>query len=116
MEVRGDGVLKKMDQQIPDEDKERRSAGGDAHAFWDHLHDGGGEHEAGAQRDEVAEISALPVLLHNDETAENVGGGRGKTQHDAEEDGVHSELKDSRGQLLAFSFCLGQKQTTKNYP
>jgi hypothetical protein len=100
MKVRRDSVLKKMDQQISDEDEERRSTGGDAHTFWDHLHDGGREHEAGTESDEVAEICALPVLLHNDESAKNVGRRRRQAKHHTEKDGVHSELKDSRGQRV----------------
>ncbi len=46
-------------------------------AGWENLYDGCGQHESGAQGDEVLEVGAVPVFLDNDGAAEYVGGGGG---------------------------------------
>src|SRR5690349_6818861 len=78
VEMRCDGVLEEMDNQIADENEKGSRLSPQYQALRNHFDHGRGEHEAGAQRDKVAKIAALPVALHNNRTAEDVGGGGGQ--------------------------------------
>ena len=54
MKMRGDRMLKKVDDQVPNQDKQRRRFAAQFDAFRDHLDKGCGQHESRAQRNEVA--------------------------------------------------------------
>ncbi len=72
MKVRGDGVLKKVHQQIAAQQQQRPFAAGESQALGHHLDQRGSQHEARTQRDEIAQVVAVPMLLHDDGTAEHV--------------------------------------------
>src|SRR5205807_9767244 len=58
-------------------------------ALGNHLHNRSSQHEARSQRNEVAQVGAVPVSLNDNGAAKNVGRACRKTQQCAEEDGVH---------------------------
>ena len=72
MKVRGDGVLEEVNQKVSQQNQESGPGAAQVNAFGHHLHDGSREHEAGAERDEIAQIGAVPIFLNNDGAAENV--------------------------------------------
>ena len=47
------------------------------------------QHEARAERDEIAQVGALPMLLNDDGAAEHVRGRRGQPQQHTGQDGRH---------------------------
>ena len=54
-----------------------------------HLDQRRRQHEARAQRDEVAQIGALPIPLNNDGAAKHIRARRGQPQQHTGQDGGH---------------------------
>ena len=77
VKVRRHRVLKKVDDQIAEQNQKCRRFATQFQAFRNHLDQSGGQHESRAQGDKVAEIAPLPVPLHNDRAAKDVGRGGG---------------------------------------
>ena len=53
MEVRGHGVLEEMDEEVAAENQERATLAF-THRYREHVNDRGGQHEPGAEADEIA--------------------------------------------------------------
>src|SRR5271165_3485753 len=92
-----DGVLEEVHQQISAQHEQRTGSTAQLQAFGHHFDQGGGEHETRAQCDEIAEIAAVPVFLHEHRATKNIGGGRSETKQDADEDWIHEQRKNNRG-------------------
>ena len=73
VEVRGHRMLEEVDDQIAEQDEESGIFSVQLETRRDHLDHRGGQHESCAQRDEVLEVSPLPVPVDDDGAAENVG-------------------------------------------
>ena len=78
MEVGRDGVLKEVNDQIAQKNKKSRGASAQFEAFGNHLDQSCCQHESRAQRDKVAEVTPLPMPLHDDGAAEDIGRGGGQ--------------------------------------
>jgi hypothetical protein len=89
VEMRRDRMFEEMNDQISQQHKKGRGPSAQFEAFRDHLDERRGQHESRAQRHKVTEVAPLPVPLHNDRSAEDVGGGGGQTEEDAGCDWVH---------------------------
>ena len=89
VKMRGDGVLEEMNDQVSEQDQQGRGLSAQLETLGNHLDEGRGQHESRAQRDEVAQIAALPMPLNNDRAAENIGGGGRQAQNNAGDDRVH---------------------------
>jgi hypothetical protein len=89
VKMRSDSVLEKMNDEVPEQNQERSCLAAKFETGWNHLDDRSSQHEAGAQGDKITKIRVVPMPLNDDGTAEDVGGGGGKTQQHAEEDWVH---------------------------
>ena len=83
VKMRGNRVLEEVDDQIAEQNQQGRSSSAQFETLRNHLHQGRGQHESRAQRDEVAKIAPLPMPLHDDRAAEDVGGGGGQAQENA---------------------------------
>src|SRR5258705_6516023 len=91
VEMRGDGVLEEVHQQISQQDKKAAMGGIKPQAFGHHLYQSGGQHEPGAERYKVLEIAPVPVLLDDDGTAYRIGQRRRQTQQHAYPERLHRE-------------------------
>src|SRR5581483_12400485 len=83
VKVRGDGVFEEMNDQISQQDQQGGGLPPHRQAFGDHLDQRGGEHEAGADGDKIAQVPPLPMALHDYGSAKNIGGSRGEAQENA---------------------------------
>ena len=73
VEVRGDGVLEEVDQQVAGQHQQRALVrAGKFKTLRHHLDQRRGQHEARAQGDEIAQIAPLPAFLHDDRAAETL--------------------------------------------
>src|ERR1035441_4410938 len=70
VEMRSDGVLEEMDEQVSEQDEESGIRATQLNALRYHFDERRRQHETGAERDEVAEVGALPMLLNNDGRSE----------------------------------------------
>ena len=89
VKMRGDGVLEKVHQQIAAQKQQGSVAPGERQALGDHFDQRRCQHETRAQRHKIAQIAAVPVLLHDDRAAENVRRGSRQAEQNAEDDWVH---------------------------
>src|SRR5437660_8390314 len=89
VEMGCDGVLEKMDDQIAKQNQERRVVSAEFEAGRNNFHQRGGQHESCPKRDEIFQISSLPVPLHDDGAAENIGRGSREAEDDCREDWSH---------------------------
>src|SRR5450631_1727196 len=89
MKMRCDRMLEEVDDQVAEKHQKRRRPAVKLKAFWNHLDQGGGQHEPRAQRNEVPQVAALPMPLHNNRSAENVGGSCGQAEKYAGGNGMH---------------------------
>jgi len=91
VEMRGNRVLKKMDDEIADQNQESRIFPAQLQTGGKNLDDGRGQHESRAQGHKILKVPSLPVLLDDDGPAEYVGSGRGQAKQEAEQDWIHGE-------------------------
>ena len=105
MEVWGYGVLEEVDEEISAEYEEGCTAPAQFDAGRNHFDDGGGEHESGAQRHEILEVTLFPITLNEDESAKNVGKSGGQAESQAEESDVQLVLS-SEGSVLRSPFSV----------
>ena len=91
VEMRRDGVLEEMDEQVSEQDKKPGIRPTQLNAGGHHFDQRRRQHETGAERDEVAQVGALPVPLNDDGAAENVGARRRQPQQHTGQDGRHAE-------------------------
>ena len=89
VEMRGDGVLEEMDEQVSEQDEKPGILAAQFNAFRHHFDEGRRQHEARSQSDEVAKVGALPISLDDDGAAEDVGGGRRQAEQHAGQYGGH---------------------------
>ena len=73
MEMRRDGVLEEVNEQIAAEDEESGTGAAQFDAGGNHFDDGRGEHETGAESHEIFQIAFFPVALNENEPAKDVG-------------------------------------------
>src|ERR1019366_5882283 len=66
VEMRSDGVLKEMYEQVSAEDEKSGVRATQMNALRHHFNQRRRQHEACAERDEVAEVRALPISLDDD--------------------------------------------------
>src|SRR5437660_3409471 len=93
MKVRRDRVLKKMNDEVAEQNQKRRRPSSHLDAFRNHLDQRGSQHESRAQRDEVAQITPFPMPLHDDRAAEYIGSGGSQAEQDAGGDGMHRAIR-----------------------
>src|ERR1700719_4506180 len=93
VKVGRDRVLEEMNDEITNKDQQRRASPTKFQTVGNDFNDRGGEHEARAQGDKIFEVRAVPVLLDDDGAAENIRGGRGRPEQQAEQDGMHREWR-----------------------
>ncbi len=74
MEVCSYGVLEEMNDQVAARAPERPRSFRATPRRREILDDGRGQHEACAECDEISKVGAIPMLLHNNGAAEDVGG------------------------------------------
>src|ERR1017187_1740224 len=103
MKMRCYRMLEEVDDQVAEKHQKRRRPAVKLKAFWNHLDQGGGQHEPSAQRDKVTQIAALPMPLHNDRSAENVGGSCGQAEKYAGGNGMHLLRDDTSSQFSVLS-------------
>ena len=82
MKMRGEGVLEKMYEEVAAEDQKenrvgagvetRRGIAAKLQRFGNHFEQCGGQHEAGAERDEIMQIAARPFAMGDERAAQNV--------------------------------------------
>src|SRR5215469_3939459 len=89
MEVRCDRVLEEMNDQISEEHQKGSGFSPHLDALRNHLDQSGGQHEPGAQGHEVTKIASLPMPLHDDRTAKDIGRSGGEAEKYAGENRVH---------------------------
>src|SRR6476620_9507025 len=89
VKVRRYGVLEEMDDQIADQHERSCCFSAQFKTLRNHLDQRGSQHDSSTQGYEVAKITALPVALHDDRSAEDVCGGGGEAQKNAGEDWTH---------------------------
>src|ERR1700691_5956508 len=89
MEMRGDRVLKKMDEQVSAEDEKSGVRTAQIDALRDHLDQRRRQHEACTEGDEVAQVGALPMLLDDDGAAKHICARRRQSQQQTGQDGRH---------------------------
>jgi len=98
MKVGGDGMLKKMDDEVSNQDEKGCILAAQFQTRRDHLDDRGGQHKPSAQRDKVSEVTAFPMPLNDDRAAKYIRSGGSKAQRKTEGDWVHwaeSSIPDS---------------------
>jgi len=78
VEMRGDGMLEEMDEQISEQDEKSGVRTTQLNAGRHHFNQRRRQREARSQRDEVAEVRALPIPLDDDGAAEHVGARSGQ--------------------------------------
>ena len=103
MKVGRDRVLKKMDDQIAEQNKKRRTSALQFETLGNHLNQSGSQHESRAESHKVAKITSLPVPLHNDRPAENIGSSGSQAQENTGKDGVHWNRDDISSQFSVLS-------------
>src|SRR6195256_2615091 len=91
VEMRRDRVLKKMDKQVSPEDEKSGVPATQMDALRHHLDERRRQHETCAERNEVAEVGRLPMLLDNDGAPEPIRARRGQPQQQTGQDGRHEE-------------------------
>ena len=80
MKMRGDSMLEEMNDQITEQDQKCRAPATQFETGGNDFYDRRGQHESGAERDEVLQVSAFPMLLNNDRAAKNVCRSSGQAQ------------------------------------
>src|SRR5581483_6486577 len=93
MKVRGNRVLKKMDDQVTQENKKAGGRTAQAQTLRHHFGDRGGQHESGAHRDEIFQVGRFPMPADNDGAAKNIGQRGAETKNNAEQDRVHGQVR-----------------------
>src|SRR6202030_1496608 len=91
VEMRRDRMLKEMDEQVSREDKKPTIRASELDALRHHLDQRRRQHETCSERDEVAEVGTLPMLLNDDGAAEHIRARRGQPQQQTGQDGRHEE-------------------------
>src|ERR1700687_5827967 len=89
VEMRGDGVLEKMDEQVSGEDEKSGITATKLNALRYHFDQRRRQHETCAERDEVTQVGTVPMLLNDDGAAEHVGARCGQPQQQTGQDGGH---------------------------
>src|SRR5262249_48649163 len=95
MEMRRNRVLKQMDKEISSQDQHQRfiqalpAQAGLVDALRHHFQQRCRQHESGAQRHKVAQITSSPVFLDDDGAAKAVRGRGRQSQQDAQCDWAH---------------------------
>src|SRR4051812_47416539 len=89
VKMRSERVLEEMHHQVAEQHVHRRARAGERGAFGDHLQQRRRQHEARAERDEIFQVAAVPVLLDDDESSESVRDGGGESKHQAQDDRIH---------------------------
>src|SRR6478752_4717992 len=89
MKMWRDRVLEEMDDEIAKQNQQGGRFSPYFQALRNHLDQRGAEHESRADRNEVAKVSPLPVALHNNGAAKDIGRSRRQAQENARGDRVH---------------------------
>ena len=90
VEMRGDGVLEEMNKQVSSQDEKSGVRATQMDALRHHFDQRRRQHETCPERDEVAEVGALPISLDDDGAAEHVRARRGQSQQHTGQDGRHA--------------------------
>src|ERR1700757_337118 len=112
VEMGGDGVLEKMDDQIAKQNQERCIMSAEFEAGGNNFHQRGRQHESCSQSDEIFQISSLPVPLHDDGAAENIGRGSREAEEDTCQDWIH-QRGDNNISVLSSQFSVLSSQFSK---
>src|SRR4029077_10446671 len=105
VEMGRDGVFEKMDDQIAKQNQERCIMSAEFEADGNNFHQRGRQHESCSQSDEIFQISSLPVPLHDDGAAENIGGGGREAEEDTCQDWIHRR-GDNNISVLSSQFSV----------
>src|SRR5579864_2254200 len=91
MKMGRDGMFEKVDDQISEQDQQGRGSSPQFKTLGNHLDQRSRQHEPCPKRDEVSQISSLPMPLHDNGSAEYIGGCGGKAQKYARDNGIHEQ-------------------------
>ena len=72
VEVWGDGVFEKVDEEIADQHVEESAFAGEVHGFGDDVDEGDAKHVAGAEGQKILQIFAGPVFVNDEIAAEQI--------------------------------------------
>ncbi len=86
VEVRCDGVLEEVHEEIAAQDQDRRVRR-EPHALWHELEQDRGQHEARAERHEVTQQAAVPVAARDDQAPDHVRARRDGDARERKQDG-----------------------------
>src|SRR5438270_8156083 len=109
VEMGRDGVLEKMDDQIAKQNQEGCIMSAEFEAGRNNFHQRGRQHESCPQSDEIFQISSLPVPLHDDGAAENIGRGSREAEDDTCQDWIHRR-GDNNISVLSSQFSVLSSQ------
>src|SRR5437016_4327156 len=109
VEMGRDGVLEKMDDQIAKQNQEGCIMSAEFEAGGNNFHQRGRQHESCSQSDEIFQISSLPVPLHDDGAAENIGRGSREAEDDTCQDWIHRR-GDNNISVLSSQFSVLSSQ------
>src|SRR4029077_8154575 len=115
VEVRGDGVLEEMDQEVAPEDEDRRAVR-EPRALGDHAEEDRRQHEARAERDRVAKKTVVPAAERHHRPAEEVGRRGEGDARDTEAGGdLRHRVALARlpGRMLALATSFGRRIETR---
>src|SRR5512141_114582 len=107
MEVRCDGMLEEVNDEVAEQNQQGCRSPAQFQTLRDHFDKRGGQHKSCAECDEVAQVAPLPIALHDDGAAEDVGGGGGKAEKHASGNRIHIVIV--RGAAYCFftaNFCF----------
>jgi len=115
VEMRGDGMLEEMDEQISEQDEKSGVRTTQLNAGRHHFDQRGRQHETCAERDEVAQVGAIPIPLDDDGAAKHVRARRGQPQQQTGHDGGHEEegyqeaVAGGRWQVVSYQLSVVSK-------
>ena len=93
VEMRGDGVLEKMNEQVSAKNEKSGVGSTQMNALRHHLDERRRQHESSSERNEVAKVRPLPMLLHDDCAAEHIRACRRQPQQQTRQNGRHEEKR-----------------------
>jgi len=81
MKVRCNGVFEEVDQEITDENHQKRAVARKPHRLGDHIQERHSEHVASAQSHKILQVATLPVAINDEVAAQQVAASGDKPQN-----------------------------------
>ena len=89
MKMRSNRVLEEMDEQISAKDEKPGIRPAQLNALRHHFDQRRSQHEPRAERNKIAEVRPIPMLLNNDGAAEHISARRRQPQQQTGQNGRH---------------------------